>query len=347
MPRRITPNVSYATATFVQQRSAQTSSRQVRYGFVSLLRRFETSVRDCKMGSVKAHHLEDFWYGEGGLSDTCQSQTLGKYRNEMKQFLGFAHRREWCPVSPDVLLDGIRERSTRVNRNRYRMTRAELRQLLAEATDPRDVALVCFVACTGVRISEALAMRVRDVSFSKSELYVTIPKTHEEITYPLSSDLESALRGWLTAYSAQVGPLKRTYYLFPAFHGRRFAKGGGMTPAGLYNMVQPIQQPRLILAPIAERAGLELEEGDGWHTVRRSFARILYDQCVSMGHDAALRVVQAALNHKSVQTTERYLGLDFERQQFHKIMKGQPFLTLDVDGGGKIVPLDERRAGRG
>jgi integrase len=346
MARTATPKLSFAKETFIRQRCATTTSRQTRYSYVSLLNRFEKVMKDCHTGSIRAHHLEDWWYGEGGLSDTAGSQTLGNYRNSMKQFLSFCYRREWNPYGPEILLDGIREKSTRTNRNRYRMTRAELRRLIAAAEDPRDIALICFVACTGVRISEALGMRYRDVSFSKGELYVYLPKVKQEVVYPLASDLEQALREWLTAYSAQVGKLKPTYYLFPTMHGRKFTKGGGWSPAGLYNPVNPIQQPRIILAPIAERAEIELEEGDGWHTVRRSFARILYDDCVAMGHDAALRVVQAALNHASVQTTERYLGLNLERQQFHRIMKGQPFLTADVDPG-KIVALDERRAGRG
>ncbi|MEV5084976.1 tyrosine-type recombinase/integrase [Streptomyces sp. NPDC056159] len=346
MPKKSTPNVSLAKASFIQQRAQSSQSRQVKYGFVSLLTRFQTSVKDCHVGSLRAHHLEEFFYGAGGLSDTCGSTTLGRYRNDTKQFLAFCHRREWTAHAPDVLLDGIREKSTKSNRNRYRMTRDELRHLLTGAEDPRDVALVAFVACTGVRISEALGMRIRDVSFNKGELYVYLPKTKEEVTYPLASDLEAALRAWLTAYAEQVGPLKRTFYLFPPYHGRRFTKGGGVSPAGQYNPESPIQQPRLILAPIAERTGIELESGDGWHTVRRSFARILYDDCVSMGHDAALRIVQAALNHKTVQTTERYLGLNPERQTFHRIMKGQPFLSVGVEPG-KVVPLDERRVGRG
>ncbi|MFC7979491.1 tyrosine-type recombinase/integrase [Streptomyces cinereoruber] len=308
--------------------------------------RFEKSAGNLHVASLRGHHLEDFFYGDGGLSDTCQPQTLGKYRNDMKAFLSFCHRRTWTPHTPDVLLDGIRDKSTRVTRSRYRMTRAELRRLLAEAGDPRDAALVCFVACTGVRISEALGMRIRDVSFAKGELNVYLPKTKEQVVYPLASDLERALREWLTAYGAQVGKLKSSYHLFPTYHRRVFIEGGGMSPGGLYNPEKPILQPRLILRPIAERAEIELEDGDGWHTVRRSFARILYDDCVDLGHDAALRIVQAALNHKSVVTTERYLGLNLERQRFYKLLKGQDFLGADLDPG-KIVDLEERRAGRG
>ncbi|MBT2541962.1 site-specific integrase [Streptomyces sp. ISL-44] len=291
--------------------------------------------------------LEDFFYAPGGLSDTCGRATLGRYRNETKQFLAFCHRRGWTALSADTLVEGIRERSTHTNRNRYRMTRAEIRHLVEAAEDPRDRALIMFVACTGVRISEALGMRVRDVSFPKGELYVTVPKCSEEVVYPLSSDLEGELRLWLTAYAGQVGELKRTYRLFPTYFRREFVAKGIQAPAGQYNPVGVITTPNCVLRPIADRAEIELEEGDGWHTVRRSFARILYDDAVHMGHDAALRVVQAALNHKSVKTTEGYLGLTTEHKQFRHMLKGKPFLTADLDPG-KIVDLGERRAaGRG
>ncbi|MDG9711178.1 tyrosine-type recombinase/integrase [Streptomyces sp. DH10] len=346
MARLLTPNVSNAKRDFIHQRFARSGSRDARYGYTSLLTRFERSVNDCKTGSVQPHHVEDFFYGPGGLADTCQRQTLGKYRNDMKQFFAWVHRRRWNALSADALLEGVPDKSTRTNRNRYRMTRDELRHLLAHAEHPRDAALICFVACTGVRISEAKGMRIGDVSFNKSELYLTIPKTHEEITYPLTSDLEAQLRLWLAFYTEQVGKLRRTYYLFPAFKRRTFAEGGGLTPAGLLNPEGEITHPTKVLRPIADRAEIELEEGDGWHTLRRSFARILYDDLVHLGHDAALRIVQAALNHKSVQTTERYLGLDLERQQLARALKGKPFLILG-DEAGKIVSLTDRRAGNG
>ncbi|MFF1776932.1 tyrosine-type recombinase/integrase [Streptomyces virginiae] len=330
---------------FLRQRSAHHAAGSIRaYG--SILRRLATSANK-RVGSLRPADFEDFFYGPGGLAEKAGRGTLAGYRNRIKQFLSYCHRREWHRLGPEALLDGIDNRSGSQNRNRYRMTRAEIRRLIAAAEDPRDAALVWFVGCTGVRISEAIAMHVRDLSFAKGELYVTLPKTYEEVTYPLSSDLEGALRSWLTHYTEQVGTLKRSYRLFPPYHRVKFAPGGGLTKAGQYNPARPISDPGGdILHPMAERAGIELESGDGWHTLRRSFARILYDDAVHLGHDAALRIVQAALNHKSVKTTERYLGLTAERKQFVQMIKGKPFLTVDLDPG-KIADLNERRAGRG
>ncbi|MEU9975110.1 site-specific integrase [Streptomyces sp. NPDC051014] len=227
------------------------------------------------------------------------------------------------------------------------MARDEILLLLEAADHPRDRALVAFLANTGLRISEAVHMRVRDVAFNKGELYVYLPKTKEEVTVPLSLDLERELREWLRVYTAEVGVLKRSFYLFPVFEKPRFLHGHAQVP-NRERILKPegwITHPTYIIKDIAVKAGIELDPGDAWHTLRRSFARILYDDCVDQGHDSALRIVQAALNHKEVSTTERYLGLDIERQRYTHMIKGKPFLTANGDGG-KIIPLDERRAGR-
>lgn len=347
MARRSTPKVGDAAESFLRNLRAQTGSRIARNQYSSVVKRFELRVNNCQVGSLTPEHVEDFFYGPGrSLVATCKPQTLAAYKTRLKAFLRFCHRRQWLPMSPEVMCEGIRAK-TRTNRNRYRMTRAELRTLLDVATDPRDRGLVAFVANTGVRISEATGMRVRDVSFSKGELYVTLYKTKEEVVLPMSSDLERELRVWLTAYAAEVGELQPGYRLFPPHFPSRFAKGKFTTQNPLrLNPEGRISNPRVIIQDLAPRAGIELEPGDGWHTLRRSFARILYEDARTHGHDDALRITQAALNHARAETTERYLGLDLERQRYEAMIKGRPFLTGDVQPG-KVVNLDERRASRG
>lgn len=347
MARRTTPKVSEAAESFIRNVKAQTESRTVHNDYRSLLTRFATRVNNCQVGSLTPEHVEDFFFGSGrSLHATTTTATLSAYKTRLKAFLRFCHRRGWLTLSADAMLDGIRPKSGQ-NRNRYRMTRAELRSLLDAATEPRDRGLVAFVANTGVRISEALGMTVRDISFPKGELYVKLFKTKEEVTLPMSSDLERELRVWLTAYANEVGELQRDYRLFPPHFPNRFQKGRFSTAQPLrLNPAGRISNPRRIVLTLAEAAGVELESGDGWHTLRRSFARIVYEDARSHGHDDALRLAQAALNHARAETTERYLGLDIERQRYEAMIKGKPFLTADVEPG-KIVELDERRAGRG
>lgn len=318
------------------------------YYLRSLFRRFVVRVDDCHVSSLRSHHVEDFFYGPGGLHETARDTTLANYRMNMRSFLRWCERREWTLRTMEQLTEGLREKCTQSNRNRYRMTRDELRSLLDAAAFPRDRALIAFVANTGLRISEAVRMRVRDVSFQKGELYVYLPKTKEEVTLPLSLDLEQELRSWLTTYTEAVGTLKRNYYLFPVCLRPFFQVGHAQEPNRdrVLNPEGMISHPHVIIKDVAEAAGIELDEGDAWHALRRSFARLLYEDARAQGHDNALRIVQAALNHKEVSTTERYLGLDIERQRYADMIKGKPFLTADLDGG-KIIPLDERRVGRG
>lgn len=348
MARRITPNISIAAVEHVAKRYARNKSESDRRSHGSLLRRFAAHAGDIHVGSVRAEHVEAFFYGDGGLHETVKTTTLANYRVMLKSFLRYCDRRDWLERSVEQITEGLVEKSTQSNRNRYRMTRAELRRLLDAADFPRDRALTAFVANTGLRISEAQHMRVRDVSFGKEELYVYLVKTKEEVTVPLSLDLETELRSWLTTYTEAVGKLSRGFYLFPACHKPLFMAGHAQTPSRdrVLNPGAILSHPQTIIKDLAERAEIELEDGDAWHTVRRSFARILYDDARDQGHDNALRIVQAALNHKSVVTTEKYLGLNIERQRYSDMIKGKPFLTADIDTA-KVVSLGDRRTGNG
>lgn len=345
MPRKQTPTVSVAASEYLAVHAQRSTSKTSHYDFKSLLRRFAARVGNRHVGSLRPEHCEDFFYGPGdSLSATCMHTTLATHKGRLKRFLAYCHRREWLPLSPDVMLEGINPKGRR-NRNRYRMTLPELRRLLEAAEKPRDRALIAFVANTGVRISEAVAMRVGDVSLPRGELFVTLVKTNEETVLPLSLDLERELRAWLTHYAESVGKLERSFTLFPPYYPARFV-GPSLTAPRQLNPTARIAQARALLKPIAEKAGIELEPGDGWHTIRRSFARIVYEAARGHGHDDALRITQSALNHSRAETTERYLGLNLERQRYTDMMKGKPFLTADIEPG-KVIPLDDRRADRG
>jgi integrase len=345
MARPVTPNVSIAVRDFLDRYLKRSTSATAHTDYRSTLNRFTKRVGDCHVGSLTPDHVEDFFYGPGdSLSATCSASTMSTQKTRLKPFLVYCHRQGWLRCSADAMLAEVRPKR-RTNRNRYRMDLPELRRLIDAATDPRDRALVAFVANTGVRISEALAMNVEDVNFPRGELYVTLVKTNTEETLPMTADLEGELRRWLVTYEEQAGKLERRYALFPPYHKNRFTSFTVVGPKRL-NPQGRITYPRSIIQKVATTAGIELEPGDGWHTVRRSFARIIYEGARTHGYDDALRITQAALNHAKVTTTERYLGLDIERQRYADMMKGKVFLTPDIKGG-KIVPLDERRAGRG
>lgn len=342
MARRSTPKLSAAAEAFVRQRFQQSGSTGQRYAYRSILKRLAASANDCQVGSLRAQHLEHLFYGPGGLSETCGRTTLGKYRGDLLAFLSFCQRREWLSHDPAFLLGGIAEKSTRSTRNRYRLGAGQLLALLEYAPEPRDRALLAFVTNTACRISEALSMRVRDVRLDVGDLHVNIIKTHEEDAMPITADLDRELRRWLSHYETHAGPLARDAYLFPAMTSGRFAKGGGHD-ARTYRPDARINNPALIFRAVAASANVALEPGDGWHTVRRSIARIYFDAASERGHDRALRETSALLHHANTQTTERYLGIGPEKLTRDQVMRGQAFLTALVDDS-KVVNLSDRKA---
>jgi integrase len=78
------------------------------------------------------------------------------------------------------------------------------------------------------------------------------------------------------------------------------------------NPGQPASSPRLVVKDGLRRLGLP-HLNEGLHTLRRSAARQIFDALVeTRRYDGALRVVQSLLHHRSVQTTEQYIGLSTE-----------------------------------
>ncbi len=336
LARRSTPNISDAARQYVSQEFARSGSRGMRYSNRSLLTRFAVAMNDCQVGSLKAERIEAWFYEPGGLAESCARSTLGKYRNDLKGFLAWCFRRRWCD-DPELLLGGIRDRSTRVGRQRLRLSEADMWRLAEHAESARDRALLVFIMHTAVRVSEALSVRLSDLRLDSGQVRLRIAKTHDEDTVNVAPALDRALREWLTVYTEHENP-PRTGYLFPARRRPR----GAVTYTG-WDSARPVTNPRNVIRGMAERADVYLEDGDGWHTIRRSVARIFFDRASGMGHDAAMRMTSALLHHKNTQTTEIYLGLQVERAKRDEIMTVG---FLSDPANESAVSLEEFRRGK-
>lgn len=346
--RRTTPRLSEAAAEYVGQLKRQGKSRGMVYSAKSLLSRLADSQKDCQTGSLTPARIEDFFYGLNGLAVTCEKATLGKYRNEMKQFLGWCHRRDYNTRTADFLLQGISEKSTKNKKKRFRFTTDELAHLMECATDPRDRALIAFVANTGVRISEALSMTFQDVSLKLGQLILTIHKSNgKQVRLNMTPMLERELRAWLTVYAAMHGPAEDSWYLFPAKPSARFRRvPGEIRPRPVqapgYVPSKPVTVPATIIKMIGLSAGFDLPAGEAWHIVRRSSATLLFEKAnKTNGRDSAMRMVQAFLNHEQMSTTEGYLDLEVERQRLNALLSAEDFLAVET---GNVVPLTRAEA---
>jgi site-specific recombinase XerD len=145
----------------------------------------------------------------------------------------------------------------------------------------RTVAMVLYGS--GLRISEALALELRDIDGDRNVITVRHGKGDRDRQVPLSGVLLTTLRTYWRAY--QPDP-----FLFPGKDGK--------APMGKGRIQKAIRTARV-------RAGIAKPVTP--HVLRHSYATHLLEA----GTD--LRVIQILLGHGSLKTTQRYLHVATER----------------------------------
>ena len=159
----------------------------------------------------------------------------------------------------------------------------------AQRRDPRlalrDRALFDLLYGTGLRVGEAVALRVRDYDPARREVRVR-GKGNKERVVPVPGRVRESLGAWLDARE-RPGVLAE-----PLFTN---ARGGRLGERG----VRAILRRRLLVSGVARRATP--------HSLRNSFATHLLDA------DVDLRSIQELLGHERLATTQRYTRISAER----------------------------------
>ncbi len=151
-----------------------------------------------------------------------------------------------------------------------------------KSKNERDYIMFLFGIYSGLRISDILPLRVRDVR-GKDSLVVTERKTGKERRFRFNPKLKAALKHYIKN--------KRDYECL-------FASQKG------YNQPLGRHQAWAILNEAGRRFGLE---SIGTHTMRKTFGYHMYQQT----HDIA--TIQKILNHSSQLTTMMYIGVTQDR----------------------------------
>lgn len=175
------------------------------------------------------------------------------------------------------------------------LTEAEVEALLnapdvQESLGHRDRAMLEVLYATGLRVSELVTLRTRQVNLSQGVLRVS-GKGDTERLIPLG---EEAVR-WLVSFWSgprlQILGQHSTEYLFPSRHG------DFMTRQAFW----------YIIKRYAQKAGIK--QGLSPHSLRHAFAAHL----LRRGTD--LRVVQKLLGHSSLSTTQIYKQVARDQQK--------------------------------
>jgi site-specific recombinase XerD len=152
--------------------------------------------------------------------------------------------------------------------------------------------------CTGIRLSEALNLRLTDVDLENGVLLIRKPKNNRDRLVPMSLSLWEEMRKYHSDMQFCSG---YTLFLFPTAKGTNY-NGGAILPTfkqvyrdcGIYN--QQGKLPRI-------------------HDLRHSFCTHALEQMVEQGTDVycAIAYLCEYVGHRDISSTNAYLRLLPER----------------------------------
>ncbi len=253
------------------------------------LERYITFLQETKIDSVDKiteEHITNFivQLSRKGLA----ANSIARKLSSIRRFHKFLVTEGYCDSNPAGALE-----SPRLWRKLPTVLDVkEMEKLLDKPTedDPlslRDRAILEFLYATGVRISELIHIKRKDL-LSEVELVRVIGKGQKERIIPIGKKALQSVEKYLQEARPQLAKQTSEDFLFLNRRGRYFSR------MGLWK----------ILRKYVIQAGIKKKVSP--HTIRHSFATHL----LKAGAD--LRAVQEMLGHADISTTQIYTHLDRE-----------------------------------
>lgn len=258
------------------------------HGFIAFMQNhIGEAMTATQLAAIKARDMTAYLASlhEQDLEKTTINRALSSVRN----FFTFLDKRHGIKNTAVRTTRGLRQGS-----NRPAAISGDRTAQLIEAMVPkqnsswaawRDYALLLTLYGMGLRISEALSLKVGDLG---TDTLTVTGKGNKQRRVPLLKPVRWALEQAATR-SPQV---TATTVEQPLFVGSR---GDTLGPRYVQRLVATLRQQ------------LELPDNFTPHALRHCFASHL------LTHGADLRVVQELLGHASLSTTQRYLSQDTQR----------------------------------
>lgn len=267
--------------------------------------------------------------------DKRAPQTINMFHASYSGFFRWCRMNKYMQSDHDPLL-GMRYRKV-AKKERHRLSVTEFPAFLDAAPDARHRIFSAFGLYLFLRASEAVNLRWRDVKLDEGTIGVTIQKTNDFDTMPISAELDREIRRWKQAKQDLLPePIHPDWFVVPSmrFGGHRSWR---MDPASR------ISRPHDLVKRHLTAYGWGDVYWEGMHCLRRSGARAWFDELVNQGTDGALRLVQTQLHHASITMTERYLGLTADRIKRDRTLKGVDMFPSITAPDAKVIPI--HRAG--
>ncbi|TVQ13594.1 MAG: site-specific tyrosine recombinase XerD [Bacteroidetes bacterium] len=240
-----------------------------------------------EVGQVSHQLLSEFilWIAQLGLSARSQARMISGIR----AFFKFLILEDVVEKNPAAMLA-----LPRLGRKLPQVLSVEeIDQMIAtidlsNAQGQRNRAILEILYGSGLRVSEAVELKISDVFFKEEFLKIT-GKGNKQRLVPLGSSAAKEMKIYLENHRNQVAVQK-------GFEDHVFLnqRGRKLTRVMIF----------LVIKGLAEKAGIAKNISP--HTMRHSFATHLVER------GADLRAVQDMLGHESITTTEIYTHLDRE-----------------------------------
>ena len=209
--------------------------------------------------------------------------SVNRFRVALKALFGWAEARWLIARNPTAILKCQRPKPL----PRETLSESELEQVLCTEYrgrhGPRDKAILAFMLLTGCRLGETVALSTSDIDWSRQTATLRRPKGGDPDRVPLSPRCVALLRACETPGTLASLPL------FRSGSGKRLS----------------CRQVQRIVASRLKEAGIERHLSP--HALRHTFATRLYNQT------GDIRLVQTALRHEHLATTEIYAHVDPQR----------------------------------
>lgn len=308
----------------------------------SLVLRFQAFVGGNPwMSTITAGMVDDFFYSgaPNAFPLTNKANTFNVAVGRLGHFISYTRKHGWLSV--DVMDEVIRRPKVELIHRRF--TATEMLRLCAAPQYPQEKMLVTLACNTALRIADITSLRfspldengkldtaTRTIDLEGGWLHVKIHKTHKVDDLPITLELDAALREWLIHYQDVLGrPLEPGMFIVPAKDNSTWGAG---PREFTYRPFDQITRPDNIYRRAVDAADLPFTRGNGFHTLRRSFARIFYEELKRRGHPDPIRPVQAMLHHATPEMTYLYIGVELDREARNEVLRGQMFLSrLAVD----------------
>ncbi|MGB2770567.1 MAG: site-specific tyrosine recombinase XerD [Candidatus Zixiibacteriota bacterium] len=263
------------------------------------LERYLSFLRDRKVdavGAIRQEHISKFitLLSRKGLA----ANTIARKLSSLRRFHKFLVIEGYCDIDPTSTLESPRQ----WRKLPTFLTQEEVKNLLKQPdlSAPlglRDEAILEFLYATGVRISELIHTKRKDV-LTEVELVRVIGKGNKERIIPIGRAAIASVQKYLREARPKLANENSEDVLFLNRRGRPFSR------MGLWK----------ILRKYVNQAGITKRVSP--HTIRHSFATHLLEG------GADLRAVQEMLGHTDISTTQIYTHLDREylkqeHREFH------------------------------